>query len=163
MNFHQSFEKCSILTLDTSENNLKSLITLKSRLMVSNEWLEGAVYINYLVKLSASHKYCVWGFFVGGGWKFLKILMVSDKQFKRLLLLLIFIKLYFLNKPTWYFLLKEKLPQAFMQIGWMEDDFRNLTAKVWANLDNPIKKYDFFFSSKVSLILCMSPSQVALL
>ena len=33
--------------------------------------------------------------------------------------------------------------QAFMQIGWMEDDFRNLTAKVWANLDNPIKRYDF--------------------
>ena len=55
--------------------------------------------------------------------------------------------------------LNEKLPQAFMQIGWMEDDFRNLTAKVWANLDNPIKRYDF---SKVSLILCMSPSQVAL-
>ena len=55
--------------------------------------------------------------------------------------------------------LKEKLLQAFMQIGWMEDDFRNLTAKVWANLDNPIKRYDF---SKVSLILCMSPSQVAL-
>ena len=26
----------------------------------------------------------------------------------------------------------------------MEDDFRNLTAKVWANLDNPIKRYDFF-------------------
>ena len=47
--------------------------------------------------------------------------------------------------------LKEKLPQAFMQIEWMEDDFRNLTAKVWANLDNPIKRYDF---SKVSLILC---------
>ena len=39
--------------------------------------------------------------------------------------------------------LKEKLPQAFMQMGWMEDDFRNLTAKVWANLDNPIKRYDF--------------------
>ena len=55
--------------------------------------------------------------------------------------------------------LKEKLPQAFMQIGWIEDDFRNLTAKLWANLDNPIKRYDF---SKVSLILCMSPSQVAL-
>ena len=35
----------------------------------------------------------------------------------------------------------------------MEDDFRNLIAKVWANLDNPIKRYDFF---KVSLILCMS-------
>ena len=32
----------------------------------------------------------------------------------------------------------------------MEDDFRNLTAKVWANLDNPIKRYDF---QKVSLIL----------
>ena len=31
----------------------------------------------------------------------------------------------------------------------MEDDFRNLTAKVWANLDIPINKYDF---SKVSLI-----------
>ena len=46
-----------------------------------------------------------------------------------------------------------------MQIGWMEDDFRNQTAKVWANLDNPIKRYDF---SKVSLILCISPSQVAL-
>ena len=55
--------------------------------------------------------------------------------------------------------LKEKLPQAFMQIGWMEDDFRNPTAKVWANLDNPTKRDDF---SKVSLILCMSPSQVAL-
>ena len=37
--------------------------------------------------------------------------------------------------------LKEKLPQAFMQIGWMEDDFRNLTAKVWVNLDNPIKRF----------------------
>ena len=33
----------------------------------------------------------------------------------------------------------------------MEDDFRNPTEKVWANLDNPIKRYDF---SKVSLILC---------
>ena len=55
--------------------------------------------------------------------------------------------------------LKVKLPQAFMQIGWMEDDFRNLTAKFWANLDNLIKRYDF---SKVLLILCMSPSQVAL-
>ena len=42
----------------------------------------------------------------------------------------------------------------------MEDDFRNLTAKVWANLDNPIKWYDF---SKVSLSLCMSPSQMAIL
>ena len=39
----------------------------------------------------------------------------------------------------------------------MEDDFRNITAKVWANLDNPIKRYNF---SMVSLISCMSPSQV---
>ena len=38
----------------------------------------------------------------------------------------------------------------------MKDDFRNLTAKVWANLDNLIKRYDFL---KVSLILCMLPSQ----
>ena len=51
--------------------------------------------------------------------------------------------------------LKGKLPQSFMQIGWMQDDFRNLTAKVWANLDNPIKRL-------ISLILCMSPSQMAL-
>ena len=49
--------------------------------------------------------------------------------------------------------LKEKLPQSFMQIEWMEDDFINPTAKVWANLDNPIKRYDF---SKVLIILCMS-------
>ena len=57
------------------------------------------------------------------------------------------------------FMRMEKLPQAYMQIGWLEDDFRNLTANVWANWDNPIKRYDF---SKVLLILCMSPSQVAL-
>ena len=50
--------------------------------------------------------------------------------------------------------LKEKLPQAFMQIGWMEDDFRNLTAKIWANLDNPIKRSDF---SKVSLFCVCRP------
>ena len=41
-----------------------------------------------------------------------------------------------------------------MQIGWMEDNFRNLPAKVWANLDNPIKRYDF---SKVSLICVCRP------
>ena len=56
-------------------------------------------------------------------------------------------------------MLKEKLPQAFMQIEWMENDFRNLTANVWANLGNPIKSYDF---SKFWLISCMLPSQVAL-
>ena len=55
--------------------------------------------------------------------------------------------------------LKEKLPQAFMQIGWMENDFRNLSAKVCANLDNPIKSYDF---AKFWLISCMPLSQVAL-
>ena len=48
-----------------------------------------------------------------------------------------------------------------MQIEWMDSDFffRNLTAKVWANLDNPIKSSDV---SKFSLISCMPPSQVAL-
>ena len=60
----------------------------------------------------------------------------------------------------WEVSLNGKFTQAFMQIGWMEDDFKNLTAKVWANLDNPIKRYNF---SKVSLISCMSPSQVVLL
>ena len=30
-----------------------------------------------------------------------------------------------------------------MQIGWLKNDFRNLTANVWANLDNPIKTFDF--------------------
>ena len=43
---------------------------------------------------------------------------------------------------------KEKLHKQIMQTGSMEDDFRNLTAKVWADLDNPIKRYYF---SKVSL------------
>ena len=55
---------------------------------------------------------------------------------------------------------KEKLQQAFSKhIGWMENYFRNLTAKVCASLDNPIKSYDF---SKFWLISCMLPSQVAL-
>ena len=39
--------------------------------------------------------------------------------------------------------LKEKLPQAFMQIEWMEKNFRNLTAKVWENVDNPIELWFF--------------------
>ena len=56
--------------------------------------------------------------------------------------------------------LKEKLPQAFMQIEWMENDFRNLTVKsLGQNLDNPIKSYYF---SKFWSISCMPPSQVAL-
>ena len=40
----------------------------------------------------------------------------------------------------------------------MENDFRNLTAKVWANLDNPIKSYDFL---KFWLISCTPYSEVA--
>ena len=56
-------------------------------------------------------------------------------------------------------ILKEKLPQTFRPIRWMENDFRNLTAKVWANLDTVIRSYDF---SKFWLISCMLPSQVAL-
>ena len=60
-------------------------------------------------------------------------------------------------KYQWVHELKEKLSQAFYENRWMENGFRNLTAKVWANLDNPIKNYDFFFG----LISCMLPSQVA--
>ena len=41
--------------------------------------------------------------------------------------------------------LKEKLPQAFMQIEWMENDFINLTAKVWANW--MIQSRDMIFQS----------------
>ena len=52
-----------------------------------------------------------------------------------------------------------QLPKLLCRLGEWRMIFRNLTAKVWANLDNPIKRYDF---SKVSLYLCMSPSQVAL-
>ena len=42
--------------------------------------------------------------------------------------------------------LKEKLPQAFMQIRWMENYFRNLTAKIWGNMGNKIKSYMIFQS-----------------
>ena len=54
--------------------------------------------------------------------------------------------------------LKEKLPQAFMQIEWMENYFRNPTAKVWANLDNPIKSYFLYavLSGGTVLIYVMS-------
>ena len=47
-----------------------------------------------------------------------------------------------------------------MQIGRMESDFRNPTTKVWANLENPIKSYDF---SNFWLISCMPPSGGTLL
>ena len=39
----------------------------------------------------------------------------------------------------------------------MKNNCTNLTANVWANLDNPIKSFDF---SKFMLISCMPPSQV---
>ena len=31
-----------------------------------------------------------------------------------------------------------------MKIGYNINDFRNLTTKIWANFDNPIKSYDLF-------------------
>ena len=48
------------------------------------------------------------------------------------------------------FNLKEKLPQVFMQIGWMEDDFRNLTEKfgqIWI-----IQSRDFFFKGFINFV-----------
>ena len=41
--------------------------------------------------------------------------------------------------------LKEKLPQAFMQI-------KNLTAKVWANFDNPIKIIIWIFKGFIIFV-----------
>ena len=38
---------------------------------------------------------------------------------------------------------KGKFPQTTMWIGWVESNFRNPTVKVWANLDNPLKSYNF--------------------
>ena len=59
------------------------------------------------------------------------------------------------GKCDWRFIF-ERRPRSFhkqfMQIGWMDSDIRNLTAKVWANLDNPIKSYDF---SMFWLICCV--------
>ena len=58
--------------------------------------------------------------------------------------------------------LKEKLPQAFMQIGWMKDDFRNLTGKsvgqIWI-----IQSRDMIFQRfhQFHVHVCR-PSQVAL-
>ena len=54
---------------------------------------------------------------------------------------------------------KGEVSQAFMQIGWMENDFRNLQQHIWTDLNNPIKSCDF---SKFLLNSCMPPSQVAL-
>ena len=36
-------------------------------------------------------------------------------------------------------------PKHSCRLGEWKMIFRNLLAKVWANLDNPIKNYDFFF------------------
>ena len=47
--------------------------------------------------------------------------------------------------------LKGKFPQTTMWIGWGESNFRNLTVKVWADLDNPFKSSDY-------TKFCMSPS-----
>ena len=44
-----------------------------------------------------------------------------------------------------------KFPQTTMWIGWVEINFTNPTVKVWANLDNPLKRTDY-------AKFCMSPS-----
>ena len=56
-------------------------------------------------------------------------------------------------------MLTEKIPTAYIQSGWTENDFRNLTAKVWAILDNPIKSYDFFL---IKFMYMYAAFQVAL-
>ena len=60
---------------------------------------------------------------------------------------------------SFFFKKKEKLPQAFMQIVWMEDDFRNHKQQKFGQMWI-IQSRDMIFQ-KVSLILCMSPPQVA--
>ena len=47
--------------------------------------------------------------------------------------------------------LKGKFPQTTMWIEWVEGNFTNPTVKVWADLDNPLKRSDY-------AKLCMSPS-----
>ena len=49
-------------------------------------------------------------------------------------------------QPFWLWcpVLKEKLPEAFMQLlSELKIILENLTAKVWANVDNSIKNCDF--------------------
>ena len=54
---------------------------------------------------------------------------------------------------------QEKFTQEFMHIYWMKNNFRIITTtQVWANLDYPIKRYDF---SKFWLISCLSSFHVA--
>ena len=48
------------------------------------------------------------------------------------------------DKPTqsWCLTFKREA-STIIYAEWMENDFRNVTAKVWANLNNPTKSYDF--------------------
>ena len=50
---------------------------------------------------------------------------------------------------------EEASPNTYAD-GGMENVFRTLTAKVWSNLDNPIKSYDFskFFNYYYCLLVC---------
>ena len=48
-------------------------------------------------------------------------------------------------------ILKGKFPQTTMWIEWVEGNFTNPAVKVWADLDNPLKRSDY-------AKLCMSPS-----
>ena len=60
---------------------------------------------------------------------------------------------------TRYNALKEKLPRAFMLIGWMEHDFRNISAKACANLHIQSRAMLFFerfdFLDAPKMALCM--------
>ena len=64
MNYHQSFEKCSILTPDIrkqTQTSLEALLRADGVVVEggggSSEWkLEGATYVN-MVKLGASQKF----------------------------------------------------------------------------------------------------------
>ena len=84
MNFHQLFEKCSILFPDIRKQPQTSFkITLKSRVRVTNEWsLEGARYINL--------RQNTWGHPIFFPFNFSKYWWLQTKQFTGLL---VFIKL----------------------------------------------------------------------
>ena len=49
------------------------------------------------------------------------------------------------NSTQRIIILKEKFPQAFLcRLGEWRMILETKTAKVWVNLDNPVKRYDFF-------------------
>ena len=55
------------------------------------------------------------------------------------------------------YLKRRSFHKQFMQIEWRENYFRNLTAKVCANLDNPIKEVQsraMIFQSSGSFLVC---------